>query len=221
MDIEKYNIPKNNIIDGSIYLPNVGYIGDTNLATHQLFSTAKINGCHFEFGKEIIDITQNNGRVTGLVLDNNESIKSSIVVNVAGYYSNIINKMAFPNNINTITNDMTLTTRPLIQEQVYVPFLPKTNYDKNGPITIDFDLGMYSIPQIGNKILIDRNKPHYLDYKTNMKPNSLQTPNVSIPSRQKINKMVSCYDATEDWTPIYDKSSLDGYYMAIGTCGNQ
>lgn len=26
---------------------------------------------------------------------------------------------------------------------------------------------------------------------------------------------------TEDWTPIYDKSALDGYYMAIGTSGNQ
>jgi sarcosine oxidase subunit beta len=29
------------------------------------------------------------------------------------------------------------------------------------------------------------------------------------------------YDASDDWIPIYDKSSLDGYYMAIGTSGNQ
>jgi sarcosine oxidase subunit beta len=27
--------------------------------------------------------------------------------------------------------------------------------------------------------------------------------------------------STEDWMPIYDKSSLKGYYMAIGTSGNQ
>ena len=26
---------------------------------------------------------------------------------------------------------------------------------------------------------------------------------------------------TEDWVPIYDKSNLGGYYMAIGTSGNQ
>jgi hypothetical protein len=26
---------------------------------------------------------------------------------------------------------------------------------------------------------------------------------------------------TEDWVPIYDKSALPGYYMAIGTSGNQ
>ena len=28
-------------------------------------------------------------------------------------------------------------------------------------------------------------------------------------------------DATPDWTPLYDKSSMAGYYMAIGTSGNQ
>ena len=26
---------------------------------------------------------------------------------------------------------------------------------------------------------------------------------------------------SDDWIPIYDKSSLPGYYMAIGTSGNQ
>jgi sarcosine oxidase subunit beta len=29
------------------------------------------------------------------------------------------------------------------------------------------------------------------------------------------------YDVTPDWAPIYDKSSIPGYYMAIGTSGNQ
>ena len=32
---------------------------------------------------------------------------------------------------------------------------------------------------------------------------------------------MACYDASEDWTPIYDKSKLNGYFMAIGTSGNQ
>ena len=26
---------------------------------------------------------------------------------------------------------------------------------------------------------------------------------------------------TEDWIPIYDKTDLQGYYVAIGTSGNQ
>ena len=29
------------------------------------------------------------------------------------------------------------------------------------------------------------------------------------------------YDASDDWIPIYDKSDLHGFYMAVGTSGNQ
>jgi sarcosine oxidase subunit beta len=32
---------------------------------------------------------------------------------------------------------------------------------------------------------------------------------------------VELYDVSDDWIPIYDRSGLDGYYMAIGTSGNQ
>jgi sarcosine oxidase subunit beta len=32
---------------------------------------------------------------------------------------------------------------------------------------------------------------------------------------------VSLYDVADDWIPIYDKSDLPGFYMAIGTSGNQ
>jgi sarcosine oxidase subunit beta len=33
--------------------------------------------------------------------------------------------------------------------------------------------------------------------------------------------MVSLYDLSDDWYPIYDKSDLPGFYMAVGTSGNQ
>ena len=29
------------------------------------------------------------------------------------------------------------------------------------------------------------------------------------------------YDVSDDWIPIYDKSDLPGFYMAVGTSGNQ
>ena len=29
------------------------------------------------------------------------------------------------------------------------------------------------------------------------------------------------YDVASDWTPIYDRTALDGYYVAMGTSGNQ
>ena len=33
--------------------------------------------------------------------------------------------------------------------------------------------------------------------------------------------VVDLYDVTDDWIPIYDKSDLPGFYMAVGTSGNQ
>lgn len=33
--------------------------------------------------------------------------------------------------------------------------------------------------------------------------------------------MVGVYDVADDWTPIYDRTGLDGFYVAMGTSGNQ
>ena len=44
-------------------------------------------------------------------------------------------------------------------------------------------------------------------------------PSLGIPSRMK--GVVDLYDVSDDWIPIYDKSALGGFYMAIGTSGNQ
>ena len=33
--------------------------------------------------------------------------------------------------------------------------------------------------------------------------------------------LAALYDASDDWVPIYDKSSLPGFYMACATSGNQ
>ncbi len=40
-----------------------------------------------------------------------------------------------------------------------------------------------------------------------------------IPNQPK--GVVDLYDASDDWIPIYDKSDLPGFYMAVGTSGNQ
>ena len=44
-------------------------------------------------------------------------------------------------------------------------------------------------------------------------------PSLGIPSQAK--GVVDLYDVSDDWIPIYDKSDLPGFYMAIGTSGNQ
>ena len=43
----------------------------------------------------------------------------------------------------------------------------------------------------------------------------------SLGITNKMRQEVDLYDVTEDWAPIYDKSSIHGYFIAIGTSGNQ
>jgi glycine/D-amino acid oxidase-like deaminating enzyme len=33
--------------------------------------------------------------------------------------------------------------------------------------------------------------------------------------------LAALYDVADDWVPIYDRSSLRGFFMACGTSGNQ
>ena len=38
-----------------------------------------------------------------------------------------------------------------------------------------------------------------------------------MPITTNMKGVVALYDVSDDWIPIYDKSSLPGYYMAIGS----
>ena len=148
-----------------------------------------------------------------------------------------------------IESDMLIGTRPLRQEVAYCDAPPPlgrsdTQLDmdletSNAPLTADLDIGVYFRPEIGNKYLIGSVEPDCDEHQwvdgdiddldTNLSDNwtnyiyraALRIPNLPIPTSRNSMGIVSTYDVTPDWTPIYDKSNLKGYYMAIGTSGNQ
>ena len=103
-------------------------------------------------------------------------------------------------------------------------------------IISDSDISCYVRPEHGNNILIGSEDPpcdeHVWiaddsDYDRNFTDQwniqamryAQRVPSLQIPSRTR--GVVDCYDVTEDWIPIYDKSSLPGFYMACGSSGNQ
>ena len=44
-------------------------------------------------------------------------------------------------------------------------------------------------------------------------------PELGVPSRPV--GLAAVYDVSTDWLPIYDRTAVDGFYVAIGTSGNQ
>ena len=227
----------NNDITGSVYFPETGYVGDPLLATLNVYHAAKELGTKYHFNSKINGINVSNSKITGITTEQNEKIDCPIVINCGGPYSTQINNMTFLDN--NIVNDSNIKCRPLRREVAYTQYDKDIyNIDKDGKIVIDLDSGLYFRPEVGNKILIGSTEPecepkvweddldtmntHNTDLWFNqMCRAALRIPRLEIPNPKNQQYIVSTYDVSDDWTPIYDKSSIDGYYMAIGTSGNQ
>ena len=216
---------------GAIYTPQGGYVNDPQLATTNLMLAAKARGAEFLFNTEVIDIRQKNGRVTGVTLRTGEQIDAPIVVNAAGPHSFVINQMA------GVEEGMRIKTKALRREVHHVASPKEFDFNENGFVFSDADCGIYFRPETGNNILVGSADPecdpkewvanpddyhphltHYL-WKTQVYRLARRIPTLQIP--EKPSGVVSMYDVSTDWIPVYDQSDLPGFYLAIGTSGNQ
>ncbi|MGV6804873.1 MAG: NAD(P)/FAD-dependent oxidoreductase [Ruegeria sp.] len=230
MDDPTFGQPNGGKMQGAVFWPKAGYVTDPALSAQNLIEAAKINGAQVRTGAEVAEILTGNGRVSGVRLATGEEIHSPIVINVAGPGSAIINRMA------GVLGDMTIETRPLRQEVVHVPAPEGFNFERDGTIVSDSDIALYCRPEHGNHILIGSEDPecdphqwcdddvHYDrnftdQWTTQAMRYAQRVPGLGIPSKTR--GVVDLYDASTDWIPIYDRSSLPGFYMACGTSGNQ
>ena len=230
MDQPGFGEPTGGAIEGAVFWPLAGYVTDPALSCQNLAAAAKRHGANFRMGVEVTEILSEGGRVTGVKLASGEALYAPIVVNVAGPGSAQVNALA------GVLDDMTIQTRPLRQEVVHVPAPAGFDFEKDGMIVSDSDIACYCRPEHGNHILIGSEDPEcdphvwvesdtgfprdFTDQWTTQAMRCGQrVPSLGIPSRMR--GVVDLYDASTDWIPIYDRSSLDGFYMACGTSGNQ
>ncbi|MGB0398238.1 MAG: NAD(P)/FAD-dependent oxidoreductase, partial [Candidatus Puniceispirillaceae bacterium] len=230
MEDEGFARPNGGHIHGGVYWPLAGYVTDPALSAQNLAAAAGQHGAEVMLGAEVTEILQAGGKVTGVRLGDGRTLNAPIVVNIAGPGSAHINQLA------GVIEEMTITTRPLRQEVVHIPSPAGFDFEKNGTIISDSDIALYCRPEHGNHILIGSEDPpcdpHYwtsddIDYDRNFsdqwKTQALRyaqrVPALGIGSQMR--GVVDLYDASTDWIPIYDKTSLNGYYMACGTSGNQ
>ena len=216
-------------VRSGVFFPTAGYITDPQLSAHNLMRAAEAKGSDFRFNQAVTAILQEGGRCAGVQLASGEVIHAPVVLNVGGPASGRINAMA------GVLDDMTITTRALRQEVAHVPSPAGFDFEKQGIVVSDSDIGCYIRPEHGSHILIGSEDPPCdehdwvddEDYNTDFTDQwttqvhryAQRVPSLGIPSRTL--GVVDLYDVTEDWIPIYDKSSLPGFYMACGSSGNQ
>ena len=216
-------------LPGGVFFPDGGYVTDPQLAARNLQMAAEAAGARFRFNATITEIRRVDGRVAGVTLDGTESVDAPVVVNVAGPHSYKINRLA------GVEESMNIKTKALRHEVCHVPAPDGVDFERQGFIFSDGETGVYVRPEIGNHILIggedpecderqwvdpdDFNRDFTEQWQAQVMRFAQRMPELGIPSRSK--GVVELYDVSDDWIPIYDKSDLPGFYMAIGTSGNQ
>lgn len=210
--------------------PDAGFVDDPTLAAHNLMVAAKELGAQFRFRTEVREIHAAHGRVHDVVLADGTTLEASIVVNAAGPHSSVVNRMAgLPAT--------GIQTRALRQEVHVVPSPRGCSIGDGGVAIADADLGTYLRPHLGGTFIIgglepecdplvwvddpdvfDENPtPEVWDAQTTRAARRITT--LGVPNRPS--GVAALYDVSDDWLPVYDRTDLDGFYVAIGTSGNQ
>jgi sarcosine oxidase subunit beta len=229
IDDPSFGEPAGPPLPGGVFFPDGGYVNDPQLASHNLQRAAEAAGAEFRFKVGVAEIRRAKGRVAGVRLDGGEEIDAPVVVNVAGPHSYKVNALA------GVELGMNIATRALRHEVCHVPAPKGVDYEARGYVFNDGETGIYIRPEIGNHILIGSEDPacderQWVDpddfdrdfteqWRVQVMRLAQRMPELGIPSRSK--GVVELYDVSDDWIPIYDKSDLPGFYMAIGTSGNQ
>lgn len=219
-------------VDHILYCPRSGYVNDPQLATHNLQRAAEVAGAEFAFKTEVVAVRSTKDRVQGVTLADGSEIDASIVVNVAGPHSFVINEMA------GVSDSMRIKTRAL-RHEVHHTHEPEEMEARSADTYLvgDDDLGTYFRSDVGGQILLGSQDPDcdpqewIVDpdeydrgvtaeqWETQMLRLGRRIPTLGLPDSKK--GVVDLYDVSDDWIPIYDRTDLGGFYVAIGTSGNQ
>ncbi len=227
---DAFGEPNGRQISGAIFLPSGGYVTDPALAAHNMQRAAEANSAEFRFRAKVSEILTEGGRVAGVMLEEGDRIAAPVVVNASGPHSYKVNGLA-----DGVLDGMTITTRALREEVCHVPAPEGIDYARVGMHFSDPDTSIYSRPDYGNDLFLGSEGPAcdahiWVDpddfdrsfsdrWQLQVMRFAQRFPTLGIPGQAK--GVVEMYDVSTDWIPIYDRSDLPGFYMAVGTSGNQ
>jgi glycine/D-amino acid oxidase-like deaminating enzyme len=197
-----------------------------------LVTAAQDLGTTLLLNHTVTEIIQRNERVAGVRFSNGEVIESPVVINAAGPWSGQINRLA------GVGAEFTIGVRPLRQEVHYVQAPSGFNVDGAlGPSIADSDLGTYIRAAAGDKIMVGGTEPEcdaleWIENPDDSDPSvtascferqvvraARRLSTLGVPITPK--GVAGVYDVSDDWQPIYDRTDLAGFYVAMGTSGNQ
>ncbi|MDR2378877.1 MAG: FAD-binding oxidoreductase [Bifidobacteriaceae bacterium] len=218
---------------GAVYTPQAGFIDDPRLACENFANAARRAGARACYRAAVTQIARLGRSGWRVGLDTGQCLQAPVVVNAAGPWSPEVNAMA------GVGAEFAIATRPLRQEVHAVAAPPGFNPAGSiGPCVADQDLGYYLRPEPSGSLLVGGTEPEcdaleWVDgpvdlvnlnrtaelFDKQVTRAGRRLPGLAIPPRPA--GVVGVYDVATDWTPIYDKTDAPGFFVAIGTSGNQ
>lgn len=216
---------------GALWMPDGGFVDDPQLAATNLMDAARREGAAVRLATEVAAIVTEGGAVHSVRTTAGESIETACVVNAAGPWSAQVNRL--------VDGDpgLAVATRALRQEVHSLKAPAGFTPDESGAAIADLDLGTYFRPHFGGTIIVggveaDCDPLVWLDDADDCDPSptsavfeshtyrvARRVPGAEVPLTPR--GLAAAYDVTPDWVPIYDRTDITGYYVAIGTSGNQ
>lgn len=221
-------------LPGAVWIPDGGYVTDPQLAARNLQHAAEGHGGRFAFNTRVVEVVRDDGgdRVRGVRLDDGSMVVAPVVVNAAGPASGHVNELA------GLADSMNIGTRPLRVEVHQVPAPASLDWPHTGAHLADTDVGVYVRPaHAGSAMLVGSTDPdcderEWVDdvddvdrtvtadqWRAQVWRLARRFPDLGVPNQPR--GVADLYDVADDWIPIYDRTDLDGFYVAIGTSGNQ
>ncbi len=215
---------------GGYFTPDGGFIDDPMRAAQNFMFAARSHGAEVRLNALVTGISQRDGSVDGVVLDGGEHLSSAVVINVGGPAASALNQLA------GVSDEMRIKSRPLRQE-VHVVQAPASFTTDTGSMVSDPGVGVYLRPGLGGTVMIGSTEPEcdemqwvddHTDFVNTASPELFEAqvlraarriPDMRIPLAPV--GLADLYDASDDWAPLYDKTTLNGFFMACGTSGNQ
>lgn len=220
-------------LPGALWMADCGYISDPQLAAQNLHSAAAAKGATFRFGERVDEVLMSDDRsfVRGVRLRSGGEVLAPVVVNVGGPWSSAVNEIA------GLADAMAVQTRPMRHEAHLAPSPAGVDFETDGTIVGDLDQGMYFRPAPGNNVFVGSTDPECdghewvtdMDelnrevtepiWRRQMMRLAKRMPTFGVPHNRM--GLAEAYDVSSDWGPIYDRTDVDGFFVAIGTSGNQ
>ena len=210
---------------GGYWTPDAGFISDPAYAAHNLATAARRQGAQFRFHATVTGIATAGDRVSGVELADGSRVETPVVVNAAGPASGRLTALA------GVSEEFAITTRPMRVEVHTVPgaagLQPGRARTPGGRPRSRHLLPRHACPGSCWSAGPSRPATRCTGWTTRTTTSSRRAvelyqaqlyraarrlPDLTVPNTPR--GIGAVYDVSDDWIPIYDRTSLPGFYVA-------